>query len=405
MRVALLAPRALPWHAYGGLERHVFDLARHLRRAGAEVDLFISTPQRDAAPFAVDPGFRLEIVPGRPSFRARGTVVLSRDVLYPLLSLRMGRRAAVAVKQRGIDAVVAQGLTGFGFAWWRERFGLRAPLVLNPQGMEESITPSRLKRAAYWPFRRLTRYAARRAERVVATDAGLVPVVESVFGVRRERIVVLPNAVDVAACAALADPARAAAVLARLDAGGRAPLLVTLGRLAPNKGLDVGLEALARLARELPRGWVWVVIGEGPMRNSIERRAAALGLSGNVRLAGALSDADAQSVLSTADLFLNPTLYEGSSLVTLEAMSHGRPIAATRAGGIPDKIVDGSTGWLAEAGNAAALADAIRRWLAAPEPSRRATGEAGRARCLERFDWPALARRYLALIAELRQAS
>src|ERR1041385_4676266 len=115
-RVALLAATCLPWHRFGGLERHVFQLASWLRERGVEVDLYLSAPEHDVDPFAGDAGFRLEIVPGTPFARRRGAVVISRSTLYPLFSLRMGRRVVAAAKSRAYAAVIAQGLTGFGYA-------------------------------------------------------------------------------------------------------------------------------------------------------------------------------------------------------------------------------------------------------------------------------------------------
>ena len=62
-------------------------------------------------------------------------------------------------------------------------------------------------------------------------------------------------------------------------------------------------------------------------------------------------------------MFVHPTLYEGSSIVTLEAMAHRRPVIASRAGGLPDKVIPGTTGWLVPPGNEEALAAAIGKAL------------------------------------------
>jgi len=399
-RVALLAATCLPWHRFGGLERHVFQLASWLRERGVEVDLYLSAPEHDVDPFAGDAGFRLEIVPGTPFARRRGAVVISRSTLYPLFSLRMGRRVVAAAKSRAYAAVIAQGLTGFGYATLAGRRPT-PPLVLNPQGMEEAMSPSAWKHAAYAPFRALTRFAARRAGAVVATDAVLVDSVERILGVERARIATIPNAIDVRECLALVDAERGRRVRERLGIADASPLLVTVGRIAPNKGLDVGLEAIAAVEPQLPRGWAWLVVGEGPRRRELERLAGERGFGDRVRFAGSLGDRDMHSVLASADLFFNPTLFEGSSLVTLEAMSHARAVVATRAGGIPDKVEEGVTGWLAESGDPGSLAAAVLRWHTAPADVRLRIGEAAYARCRERFDWPVCVDRYLETIRGL----
>jgi glycosyltransferase involved in cell wall biosynthesis len=245
---------------------------------------------------------------------------------------------------------------------------------------------------------------AKRAARVVATDDVLVDAVREVLGVPRERILVIPNAVDVADCVALVNGDDRRHVLERVEAADAKPLLVTVGRLAPNKGFDVALRALARIGEQLPGTWKWIIVGDGPLGDQLGARIRALGVSDHVRLAGALSDAETHNLLAAADVFLNPTLYEGSSLVTLEAMAHGRAIVATRAGGIPDKITEGETGWLVAPGDPAAFGEAILRcWTAGPA-ERAKRGDAARARCLERFDWSVATRRYVEAIRELSRS-
>ena len=158
--IAVLAATCLPWHRFGGLERHVFQLCRWLRKRDVEVDLFTSAPENDVDPFAGDAGFRLLVVPGTPFLRRPSTVILSRSTLYPLFSLRMGRRVGDEAGRRGYAAVIAQGMAGFGYAVWAAPRASAAPLLLNPQGMEEALTPNPWKRAAYALFRALTRFAA-----------------------------------------------------------------------------------------------------------------------------------------------------------------------------------------------------------------------------------------------------
>ena len=137
------------------------------------------------------------------------------------------------------------------------------------------------------------------------------------------------------------------------------------------------------------------------MRREFERMVRRDRLAEKVLLPGTRSDADVHNLLAAADLFLNPTLYEGSSLVTLEAMSHGCSIVASRAGGIPDKIADGVTGWLAEPGDPGSLAEAILRWWNTDVTERSHVRAAAAARCRESFDWPVCVDRYLEAIRSL----
>ena len=119
-----------------------------------------------------------------------------------------------------------------------------------------------------------------------------------------------------------------------------------------------------------------------------------------MHLAGRAPDAELASLYAAADLFVHPTLYEGSSLVTLEAMAHGKPVVATRAGGLPDKVIPGENGWLVEPGSAEALAGALATALH-PDAPLDAFGRAGRALVERTFAWPAVAASLHALYEEL----
>jgi len=117
-------------------------------------------------------------------------------------------------------------------------------------------------------------------------------------------------------------------------------------------------------------------------------------------MAGRVDDRTLHAWYEAADLFVHPSLYEGSSLVTLEAMAHGRPVVATMAGGLPDKVQPGVSGWLVPPGDASALAAAISGALGRPERLR-TMGAAGRAIVEREFSWEAAGAATLRLYEEL----
>ena len=122
--------------------------------------------------------------------------VLDRTLNYPRFALRMGALVAEAVRAGRVDVVHAQGVAGLGYA--RRRAAdrtLTAPLLLNPQGMEEHKTRG-LKRLALTRLRRLSRETARLADRVIATDEVTKDEVPHFLGVEPSRVVVLPNGID-----------------------------------------------------------------------------------------------------------------------------------------------------------------------------------------------------------------
>ena len=408
LRVAIVARSVYPLHGVGGLERSVFDLVRHLAREGVDVTLVTRNPPRDRAGEALLAGVRTIFVPYRtfPLAGRRGTTVLDRSTAYPLFGLRAGKVAIELARAKQIDIVHGFGASVLGYARRRRHAGI--PLVLNPQGLEEfgATDPSRarLKRAAYLPLRQAVVACARAADRVIATDRALAPAVRQHLGVGADRMRTIPNGVDLASLDALAT--RQDGCRVRRDAGinERESVLFSAGRLEANKGFHILIDALAALREHATTidsaNWKWVLAGDGPYRRALERRIERTGLGDRVRFLGRLDDAALHAWYEAATIFVHPTLYEGSSLVTLEAMAHRRPVVATTAGGLPDKVKMGVNGWLVEPGRAEALAATLSGALSMR--SRHETmGEAGRQIVETEFAWPIVARQHLEMYREL----
>jgi glycosyltransferase involved in cell wall biosynthesis len=421
LRVAVLARAVHPLHGVGGLERHVYDLLHHLARRGVALTL-ITRPATSAGTLGaggdVSPLFgarsgsvRIATVPyvTFPGAGRRGTTVIDRATAYPVFGWRAGRVAAELVRRGEIDLVHALGASGLGYALARRAGRAAAPLVLNPQGLEEfgGTHPgfARLKRVAYLPLQAAVRACAAASDAVLATDRALVAPVLAHLRVPEARVHVVPNAVDLEAIdrARGVAPQAAVALRAGLGLGAGERLLLSVGRLEENKGFHVLAAALGELrARAGGRPWLWVLVGDGPFRPAIAAAVGAAGIGDRVHLAGRVADAELAAWFAAADVFVHPTLYEGSSLVTLEAMAHGKPVVATRAGGLPDKVIPGQTGWLVEPGSPAELAGAIAGALEAGEAIAR-FGAAGRALAERTFAWPVVAAQLEALYDALRR--
>lgn len=394
LRVAVVARSVFPLHQVGGLERHVHDLVNYLAAAGLQVTLITQPPKPNRPPGDLDSRISVRHVPYRtfPYAGRRWTTVLDRSTAYPLFGLRAGQLAAALVRQGAIDIVHGLGASVLGYA--RQRRHLSAPLVLNPQGLEEfgATDPSRapLKRAAYLPLRIAVRACARAADCVIATDRALEPAVRQHLDVAASAIRTIPNALDLAWVDSLATPEDGASIRSNAGVAKHETVLLSAGRLEENKGFHVLVQALAALrahgGRLADRDWRWVLAGDGPYRSQLERAVDAADLRPHVRFAGRVADRDLHAWYEAADLFVHPTLYEGSSLVTLEAMAHRRAVVATAAGGLPDKVRGGVNGWLVPPGDPSALAGALSGALS--DPGRlRAMGDASRAIVEREFSW------------------
>ncbi|NDU99475.1 glycosyltransferase family 4 protein [Pseudoroseicyclus tamaricis] len=159
---------------------------------------------------------------------------------------------------------------------------------------------------------------------------------------------------------------------ARYRAGAReGTQLLFVGRLAAAKGLPVLLEAFAEALRQRPDLRL-TLIGDGPDRAALERRAAGL----PVTFAGYQSQEAVAEALSTTDLFVLPSFAEGLPVVLMEALAAEVPVVATRIAGVAELVEDGVSGRLVPPGDPAALAEAILAVLAGDGA---AMGRAGRA--------------------------
>jgi glycosyltransferase involved in cell wall biosynthesis len=127
-------------------------------------------------------------------------------------------------------------------------------------------------------------------------------------------------------------------------------------------------------------------VGEGPERGNLEAEIEREGLRPRARLLGRVTDDELHALYERCDLFVHPTLYEGSSMVTLEAMAHRKAVVATRVGGIPDKIVEGENGLLVPPGDVDALARAIVEALSASH-GLKSWGAKSRVLVETRFSW------------------
>jgi glycosyltransferase involved in cell wall biosynthesis len=158
-------------------------------------------------------------------------------------------------------------------------------------------------------------------------------------------------------------------------------LLGAIGRLHPSKGFNDLISALAYI-KATTNSVRLIIVGEGELRDSLELQIINHNLSGTIKFAGLRNDIP--EILSSLDVLVSPSLWEGMPNVVLEAMAAGKPVVATSVGGTPETVVDGETGLLVPPRNHEALATAILRLLGNSELRTR-MGHAGRERVLNHF--------------------
>ena len=239
----------------------------------------------------------------------------------------------------------------------------------------------------------LDRAHLRFMDRVVCVSGGQAEKVRRT-GVRLENVRVIHNGSRLDAFTNR-DPAGRDEL--RVSAGGDGPVVLAAGRLSPEKGFGVLVEAAAGVVAEDPTVR-FVVFGEGPERPALEARISALDLADHFRLAGFRKDLDA--LIPWADVVAIPSFTEGLPNVALEAGAAAVPVVATAVGGVPEVVADRETGFLVPPGKPEALAERLLRVIQNRSMSHR-MGVAARRRMEEHFSFDAQAGAYVELFEEL----
>jgi glycosyltransferase involved in cell wall biosynthesis len=219
------------------------------------------------------------------------------------------------------------------------------------------------------PWRGLARLGHRLADCVVVNSRAALEE-EIAAGCPPRLLVHVPNAA----------PDRGSGPEGRPDGIPAGGFVLSLGQLDSRKGHRVLIAAWPAVVRAQPAARL-VLVGDGPCRGELEAQARALGVTASVTFAGFRAPAD--PFLSASRLLVQPSLTEGMPNAVLEAMSAGRPVVASRIGGVPELVVHEETGLLVAPGDPEALAAAIVRMLSDPAGAvRMGTAGAARARAL-----------------------
>ena len=220
-----------------------------------------------------------------------------------------------------------------------------------------TTVPLVVSRRVDFPLRRNlgTRWKYGRAAAIIAISRAVADVLAR-CGVARERVVVVPDGTDTRRVITPAAPG----TIASLGARPGAPLLVQVAQLVPHKDPLNFVRAVAAARDQVPSLQA-LLVGDGPLRSDVAAAVRTLGLEGTLHAVGYRQDADA--LLAAADVVVLSSREEGMGSVLLDALLLGKPIAATRAGGIPEVVTDGVTGLLAAVNDPRALGAQIAALL------------------------------------------
>ena len=302
----------------------------------------------------------------------------------PLL-LALGARSAVAAVQREgfefdvIDAhyYYPDGVAAALLARWFHK-----PLVITARGTDVNLIPN------YTLPRLWIQWAAQQASASIGVSAALVDRMRN-LALAGDRLHVMRNGVDPERFA----PQPQQAMRAELGLTG-APVVLTVGNLHQHKGQRLVLEAFAMLRASHPQARL-VIVGDGPDRAVLTRRAEALGLTDAVTLAGTVPNTDLARWYSAADVLVLASSREGWPNVLLEGMACGTPVVASAVGGIPEVVQSPEVGRLVAERTGPAFARAMMDLLAAKPDRERVRAYA------KGFSWDHTSNDQLALFESL----
>lgn len=394
MRIALLSYRSKP-HC-GGQGVYVRHLSRGLVALGHEVEVFSGQPYPD-----LDPGVELTPVPSLDLYRESDPFRTPhwrefRDLVdlaelgtmwtagFPepwTFSLRVARMLQARAGE--FDVVHDNQSLGSGLLSLRRAGFPLVATVHHPITHDRRVDLAaargwrKLTLRRWYGFLRMQARVARRMPRLLTVSESSAADIGQDFGVAPQRIRTAPLGVD--------------PEVFRPPTTDRVPRRIVAMASAdtPLKGIDTLLEAVAKLRTERDVELVLVAKPEpgGPTQRMIEE----LAIGDAVHTVNGIDDDELAALLGSAEVACVPSLYEGFSLPTVEAMACATPLVASRAGAIPEVVgPDGQSAELVEPGDAESLTRALGGLLDDPERRRR-MGESGRERALRRYSWESVA--------------
>ncbi len=399
MKVLLICYRGSPF--CGGLGIYLYYLSRELARLGVEVDVVVGPPYPDpmdewAAVHKIENlnvwmvktnkfGYdRLKRVYSPWNFV---DYVLTRFHIFPEMetfSMRAFSKVRRLLKKRNYDIIHDVNGLGWGLLFMKS-FGIPVistihhPLTRDRDAdlMMDKDFWGLVTTVLFYPLA-MQRFVINRLDRVITSSHEGVDELKRAFGLRREKVSVVYNGMDVESFRNTGEKRESRTIL-------------FVGNTEDHKkGILFLLEALA----ELPEGIGLTIVDEGPpLKKNAAELIRKVGVEKRVTFTGKVDQKTLVSLYSRATVLVMSSLYEGFGLPAAEAMACETPVVVTRAGALPE-VVDASCGILVEPGNAEALRDAIMGVLK-DAGARRRMGKNGRKKAEDNFSWPVAARNTL----------
>jgi glycosyltransferase involved in cell wall biosynthesis len=383
-----------PPHLYfGGVERRIIETAKRLRN---DVDVTVYSGTKA--------GFR------KPASFNGITFVpcFSTDALFPVDNWFFNMTLSGAVDAIKADVYEAHTVSGYGFLKGLRKRSIKKPFVQTIHGVlaDEYVRSfqggsptlrAKLANLIMWRLSRLEGESAKNAALIVTISKYSSEKIVQFYDADKTKIRIVPNGVDLQRF----KPVQSLESIKRQIGIDSKLCVLFVGRLIPRKGLPFLIEAAKHIVKEF-KETIFVIVGDGPLKNYLMAYLKKINLSGNFVFLGDVNENLLPALYNCADVFALPSIQEGQGIALLEAQATAKPVVAFDVGGVHEAMVDKETGLLVKP-NSCELAEAILKLLSSWS-LREKMGVKGREFVSNNFSWDICAQRMLQVYREALSA-
>ena len=382
-----------PPHLYfGGVERRILETAKRLQ-SDVSTTVYSGTKGSFRKPLAIN---RTVIVP-----------CFSTDTVFPLDNWFFNKTLSSAADTIGADVYEGHTVSGYAFLKTLRKRHIKAPFIQTVHGVlaDEYVQAvksgklsfrAKLANLLMWHLSRLEAESARNADLIVTVSNYSEDRIVKLYDVDKVKIRVVPNGVDTEKFKPVGEGEKLKKRLGLRDK----QVVLFVGRLIPRKGLPFLVEAARQVVKERDET-VFLIVGDGPLKNQLTSQLEKIELSRHFVFLGDVKDALLPVLYDSADVFALPSIQEGQGIALLEAQASAKPVVAFNVGGVPEAVLDKETGLLVKPGKVE-LAGAILKLLL-DSSLRERMGAKGREFVSNNFSWDICAQKMLRVYFEALQ--
>jgi glycogen(starch) synthase len=319
-----------PPRVVGGIARHCEGLAKALVNQGHDIYLF-----------TLD-------FPGSPSYEEMDGIKVYRtptELGHPnfltwvlLFNHFLGKKMAEVTHSIDFDLMHVHDWLA-AFAGISFKHYMKKPMVLTIHSTEVGRAHG-LHSADSFSIDGIEWWATYEADKIIVCSQSMKSEICGHFNLPSDKVYIIPNAIDATQYQISVDRG---AVRRRYGVGWGEKMVLCVGRLVPQKGIEYFIRAIPTIASRFPEA-KFIIVGEGWSRDSLEAEARATGHRGKIRFTGFVSDKEVIDLMTSADVLVVPSIYEPFGIVALEGMATGVPVVASQVGGLSEVIEHDRTG-------------------------------------------------------------